>query len=200
MIERHLRGGDKERLPASDFVAGVYPLLFDGTCWFLAADFDKENWAADATAMLETCRTKEIPAALERSRSGNGGHIWIFFSQPIPAHTARQLGAAIVTETMERRPDIGFGSYDRFFPSQDTMPIGGFGNSIALPLQRSAREHGNSVFIDEDLRPYEDQWAFLSCLPRLSAVLALQIVAEAETPRPGVGLSTNAPALFPSSR
>lgn len=79
VIERHLRGGDKERLPASDFVAGVYPLLLDGTCWFLAADFDKENWAADATAILETCRAKEIPAALERSRSGNGGHIWIFF-------------------------------------------------------------------------------------------------------------------------
>ena len=123
MIERHLRGGDKERLPASDFVAGVYPLLLDGTCWFLAADFDKENWAADASAMLETCRAKEIPAALERSRSGNGGHIWIFFSEPIPARTARQLGSAMVTETMERRPEIGFGSYDRFFPSQDTMPL-----------------------------------------------------------------------------
>jgi superfamily II DNA or RNA helicase len=181
MIERHLRGGDKERLPASDFVAGVYPLLLDGTCWFLAADFDKENWAADATAMLETCRAKEIPAALERSRSGNGGHIWIFFSEPIPARTARQLGSAIVTETMERRPEIGFGSYDRFFPSQDTMPIGGFGNLIALPLQRGAREHGNSVFVDEGFRPYEDQWAFLSSLPRLSAEAALQIAAEAET-------------------
>jgi hypothetical protein len=179
-IERHLRGGDKDRSSTGDFVAGVYPLLCDETCWFLAADFDKESWAADTTAMLETCRAKGIPAALERSRSGNGGHIWIFFSEPIPARTARQLGSAIVTETMERRPEIGFGSYDRFFPSQDTMPIGGFGNLIALPLQRGAREHGNSVFVDEGFRPYEDQWAFLSSLPRLSAEAALQIAAEAE--------------------
>ena len=144
------------------FVAGVYPMLPDETCWFLAADFDKESWAADALAMVETCQAKGVPAALERSRSGNGGHVWIFFSEPVPARTARQLGAAIMTETMERRPEIGFASYDRFFPSQDTMPVGGFGNLIALPLQRRAREHGNSVFIDEDLRPYDDQWAFLS--------------------------------------
>ena len=116
IIEKHLRGGDNLRPSAGDFVAGVYPLLPDETCWFLAADFDKESWAADALAMLETCRAKGVPAALERSRSGNGGHVWIFFSEPIPARTARQLGAAIMTETMERRPEIGFASYDRFFP------------------------------------------------------------------------------------
>ncbi len=156
IIEKHLRGGDGSRTFGGDFVAGVYPLLPDETCWFLAADFDEENWAADALAMLETCRAKGVPAALERSRSGNGGHVWIFFSEPVPARTARQLGAAILTETMERRPEIGFGSYDRFFPSQDNMPVGGFGNLIALPLQRRARELGNSVFIDEGLRPYED--------------------------------------------
>ncbi|MGO8912535.1 MAG: TOTE conflict system archaeo-eukaryotic primase domain-containing protein, partial [Bradyrhizobium sp.] len=180
MIERHLRGGDS---PATgrDFVAGVYPLLPDETCWFLAADFDKENWAADALAVIDTCQAKGISAALERSRSGNGGHVWILFSEPILARVARQLGAAIITETMERRPKIGFASYDRFFPSQDTMPIGGFGNLIALPLQRSARQKGNSVFVDRDLRPYEDQWAFLSSLPRLSADAAAQIAAEAET-------------------
>lgn len=131
--------------------------------------------------MIDTCQAKGVPAALERSRSGNGGHVWIFFSEPISARTARQLGAAIVTDTMERRPEIGFASYDRFFPSQDKMPIGGFGNLIALPLQRKAREHGNSVFIDKDLRPYDDQWAFLSSLPRLSADAASQIVADAET-------------------
>ena len=94
---------------------------------------------------------KGIPAALERSRSGNGGHVWIFFSEPVPAETARQLGAALITETMENRPEIGFTSYDRFFPNQDTMPIGGFGNLIALPLQRKARENGNSVFVDREL-------------------------------------------------
>ena len=181
VIDKHLRGGDHPRSPTSDFVAGVYPLLHDETCLFLAADFDKENWAADAMAMVDTCRAKGIPTALERSRSGNGGHVWIFFSEPVPARTARQLGSAILTETMERRPEIGFSSYDRFFPNQDTMPIGGFGNLIALPLQRKPRENGNSVFIDDSLRPYEDQWAFLSSLPRLSGDIASQIVAEAET-------------------
>jgi superfamily II DNA or RNA helicase len=180
VIEKHLRGGNSLQSSAGDFVAGVYPLLPDETCWFLAADLDKKSWAADALAMIETCHAKGIAAALERSRSGNGGHVWIFFTEPIPARTARQLGAAIVTDTMERRPEIGFASYDRFFPSQDTMPIGGFGNLIALPLQRKAREHGNSVFIDKELRPYEDQWAFLSSLPRLSAGAASEIVADAE--------------------
>jgi superfamily II DNA or RNA helicase len=179
VIDRHLRGGG-QKVSDSDFVAGVYPLLPDGTCWFLAVDFDKECWAADAAAFVETCHAKGIPAALERSRSGNGGHVWIFFSEPIAARTARQLGAAILTETMERRPEIGFESYDRFFPSQDTMPTGGFGNLIALPLQRRAREGGNSVFIDKELRPYDDQWAFLSSLPRFSADIATRIVAEAE--------------------
>ena len=121
IIDKHLRGGDGRQA----FVAGVYPMLPDETCWFLAADFDKESWAADARAMVETCNAKGVPAALERSRSGNGAHVWIFFSEPVPARTARQLGAAIMTETMERRPEIGFASYDRFFPSQDTMPVGG---------------------------------------------------------------------------
>ncbi len=179
-IERHLRGGDSLRSSTGDFVVGVYPLLPDETCWFLAADFDEESWAADALAMVETCRAKGVPAALERSRSGNGGHVWIFFSEPVPARTARQLGAAMLTETMERRPEIGFASYDRFFPSQDTMPVGGFGNLIALPLQRRARELGNSVFIDKDLRPYDDQWAFLAAMPRLSANAASEIVGDAE--------------------
>lgn len=178
IIEKHLRG--RGNLREGDFVAGVYPLLRDETCWFLAADFDKESWADDARAMLDTCRAKGIPAALERSRSGNGGHVWIFFSEPVPARTARQLGAALITETMENRPEIGFTSYDRLFPNQDTMPIGGFGNLIALPLQRRARESGNSVFIDGDLRPYDDQWAFLSSLRRLSADAALRIADEAE--------------------
>ena len=177
IIEKHLRGGDAR---SGDFVAGVYPLLQDETCWFLAADFDKESWADDARALLETCRAKGIAAALERSRSGNGGHVWIFFSEPVPARTARQMGSALITETMDNRPEIGFASYDRFFPNQDTMPLGGFGNLIALPLQRKAREIGNSVFVDEDLRPYDDQWAYLSSLPRLSVDTVFRIADEAE--------------------
>jgi len=177
IIEKHLRGGDAR---SGDFVAGVYPLLQDETCWFLAADFDKESWADDARALLNICHAKGIGAALERSRSGNGGHIWIFFAEPVPAKIARQLGAALITETMEKRPEIGFASYDRFFPNQDTMPLGGFGNLIALPLQRKARKIGNSVFVDKDLQPYDDQWAYLSSLPRLSADAAFRIADEAE--------------------
>ena len=180
IIEKHLRG-EGARASGGDFVAGVYPLLPDETCWFLAADFDEESWAADVLAVLETCQAKGVPAALERSRSGNGGHVWIFFSEPVSARTARRLGAAMLTETMERRPEIGFASYDRFFPSQDTMPVGGFGNLIAMPLQRRARELGNSVFVDQDLRPYDDQWAFLAAMPRLSAKAAAEIVDDAET-------------------
>jgi len=177
IIERHLRGGEPR---SGDFVAGVYPLLQDETCWFLAADFDKESWADDTRALLAICRAKGIAAALERSRSGNGGHVWIFFSEPVPARIARQLGAALITETMENHPEIGFTSYDRFFPNQDTMPLGGFGNLIALPLQKKARENGNSVFVDDDLRPYDDQWAYLSSLPRLSAGEVFRIADEAE--------------------
>lgn len=177
IIARHLRGGSAA---SSNFVAGVYPLLADGTCWFLAADFDKHDWISDATAFLETCQAKQVTAALERSRSGNGGHVWIFFDQPVPAVAARQMGAALITETMERRPEIGFASYDRFFPNQDTMPLGGFGNLIALPLQGRARDTGSSVFIDESLSPYADQWAFLSTLARNPVDIILQIASEAE--------------------
>lgn len=177
VIERHLRGDDGR---GGDFVAGVYPLLLGDTCWFLAADFDKASWAEDANALLETCRVKGVPAALERSRSGNGGHVWIFFSEPVSARLARQLGSVLITETMERRPEIGFASYDRLFPNQDIMPLGGFGNLIALPLQNTARKAENSVFVDASLRPYDDQWAYLSSLPRLSAAAVTQLVEAAE--------------------
>ena len=132
---------------------GVYPLLQDDTCWFAAMDFDKKTWETDATAFLETCYGLDIPAALERSRSGNGAHVWIFFAEPIPASLGRRLASALLTRIMERRYTMGLDSYDRLFPSQDTMPKGGFGNLIALPLQRGPRENGNSVFIDNQLRP-----------------------------------------------
>lgn len=177
IIERHLRGDDGR---GGDFVAGFYPLLLGDTCWFLAADFDKASWAEDANALLETCRIKGVPAGLERSRSGNGGHVWIFFSEPVSARLARQFGSVLITETMERRPEIGFASYDRLFPNQDIMPLGGFGNLIALPLQNTARKAGNSVFVDAFLRPYDDQWAYLSSLPRLSAAAVTQLVEAAE--------------------
>jgi superfamily II DNA or RNA helicase len=180
VIASHLRGADQGRPGGTEFVAGVYPILLDETCWFLTADFDGDEWSTDALAYMETCRLKSVPAALERSRSGKGGHAWIFFSQAIPARDARQLGAALLTETLERRPELGFGSYDRLFPSQDTLPQGGFGNLIALPLQRRAREYGNTVFVNNNLIPYQDQWAFLASLPRLNPRSLSNLISEAE--------------------
>ena len=143
----HLSGRDDD---GRDFVMGVYPMLQDETCFFLAADFDKSHWQEDARAILETCRSMDLATALERSRSGNGGHVWLFFEEAIPAALARRLGSHILTETMERRPDIGLDSYDRFFPNQDTLPQGGFGNLIALPKQKQPRKRGNSVFVDQE--------------------------------------------------
>ena len=150
VIGRHLRGRDVD---GKDFTMGVYPLLADETCRFLAIDFDKRTWHRDAAVFLATCRFRRVPAALERSRSGRGGHVWIFFTDPVPAASARRLGAWLVTESMEQNPDIGFESYDRLFPNQDTMPAGGFGNLIALPLQHSPRQSGNSVFLDDEFQP-----------------------------------------------
>lgn len=184
VIECHLRGEDWVRPNGSGntFIAGVYPLLFDDTSAFLAIDFDGESWIQDALAFVATCREVGVPCALERSRSGNGGHVWLFFSEPLAAAEARRLGSLLLTRTMNQRPEIGFNSYDRLFPSQDTMPSGGFGNLIALPLQRRAREAGNSLFVDENLQPREDQWAYLSSLRQLSAAeisnLILRIEAE----------------------
>ena len=186
VIEAHLRGEDRVRHNGrGDFVAGVYPLLFDDTCRFLAVDFDDESWSSDALAFLATCRELGVPAALERSRSGSGGHVWLFFTDAVPAFESRRLATMLLTRTMNRRPEIGFKSYDRLFPSQDTMPSGGFGNLIALPLQRRARESGNSVFIDDKLEPLPDQWAFLSTLHRLSSSEISVILAKAEADMPG---------------
>ena len=160
------------------FHFGVYPMLPDETCWFLAVDFDKKSWMQDVAAFRDATRAKGVPVAIERSRSGNGAHAWIFFAEPVPAADARRFGTLLVTATMDRCPDIGFDSYDRFFPSQDTMPAGGFGNLIALPLQSRPRENGNSVFVDDDFRPYDDQWAYLSTIRRLSRGELMSIVAE----------------------
>jgi superfamily II DNA or RNA helicase len=178
VLHSHLRGKGSSD---SDFTAGVYPMLVDETCWFLAADFDKKSWEQDVTAFRDTAQTKGIPVAIERSRSGSGAHAWIFFAEPVPAADARRLGTVLITATMDRCPDIGFDSYDRLFPSQDTMPSGGFGNLIALPLQNRPRESGNSVFLDDNFRPHGDQWAYLSTVKRLSRAEVMSIVAEAAT-------------------
>ena len=150
VIRRHLSG---------EITIGVYPMLLDETCRFLAVDFDGDGWSADALAFLEICRMKHLPAALERSRSGNGGHVWMFFAEAIPASLARRLGSHILTEATARQPQTKFASYDRFFPNQDTLPRGGFGNLIALPLQKEPRAEGNSVFVDDSLNGVQ-HWGY----------------------------------------
>ena len=168
IIRNHLKGEDPNDRMARDYTIGVYPFLVDETCWFLAVDFDKSTWIEDAKAYLETCKSFQVPAVLERSRSGNGGHVWIFFEIPVPVIQARKLGTFLLTKTMNQRPEIGMDSYDRLFPSQDTLPRGGFGNLIALPLQKKPRERNNSVFVDQDLNPNSDQWVFLSSIQKMN--------------------------------
>jgi len=180
VIRNHLLGKDPQSYSKREFTVGIYPLLPDETCWFLAIDFDKATWMDDVSAYLETCVNLHVPASLERSRSGNGGHIWIFFSEPIAASLGRQLGSFILTETMRRRPEIGFDSYDRFFPNQDTMPRGGFGNLIALPLQKGPRECGNTVFLDDKFAPRPDQWAYLSSIQHMSRAEVEDVVQKAD--------------------
>ncbi len=171
-------------------VMGVYPLLEDETCWFLAADFDKSTWTEDVSAFTKTCRRVGLPAAVERSRSGNGAHVWFFFSSPVPATTARKMGCYLITETMSRRHQLSMKSYDRLFPSQDTMPRGGFGNLIALPLQHEPRKEGNSVFLDENLQPHADdqQWAYLASVPRIDPATVETIAREATSQGSVVGV------------
>ncbi len=177
VLRRHLSGQDEQ---GRSFVMGIYPMLQDETCYFLVVDFDRDRWQEDAGAILETCRRFDWPVALERSRSGQGGHVWFFFEEAIPAILARKLGSHLLTETMETRPDIGLASYDRLFPNQDTLPKGGFGNLIALPLQKRSRDRGNSVFVDETLNPFPDQWGFLSSLRKIGRSRVEALVREAE--------------------
>ena len=177
VIRWHLSGRDSTGKP---FVMGSYPLLVDETCHYLAADFDGDAWRDDIGAFAGTCRQLGIPVAVERSRSGNGGHAWFFFSEAVPAVLARRMASWILTETMETRPEIGLRSYDRLFPNQDTMPRGGFGNLIALPLQRQARERGNTVFLDDSFTPHDDPWAYLDGLPRIRRAQLEAWVRDAE--------------------
>jgi superfamily II DNA or RNA helicase len=171
-IEEHLRG--KESI-------GVYPLLEDDTCWFVACDLDGRTWPLDALAFLETCAEQGVPAALERSRSGEGAHVWIFFAVPVPAVAARRLGALLLRETMARRAEFDLASYDRLFPNQDFLPKRGFGNLIALPLQGRCRRQGTSVFVDPaTLEPWPDQWAFLSLVERLAPERLDRLLAVSE--------------------
>lgn len=164
---RHLEGKDEYCCD----VVGLYAIMQDNNCAFLCADFDDKNckygYKEDVLAYVGVCREWLIPYAIERSRSGNGAHVWIFFEAPLPASKARRLGNAILTEAMTRNGQMSFNSYDRFFPNQDYLPEGGFGNLVALPLQGQARRKQNSVFVDNDFLVYKDQWAFLYNLKKI---------------------------------
>uniref|UniRef100_I2Q4F5 DNA/RNA helicase, superfamily II n=1 Tax=Desulfovibrio sp. U5L TaxID=596152 RepID=I2Q4F5_9BACT len=148
---------------------GVYPLLSDDTCYFLAADFDDASWQEDAKAFMQSCQELDIPAYLEISRSGKGAHVWIFFAEAVSAREARRLGAALISHTCDRTRQLSLSSYDRIFPNQDTLPKGGFGNLIALPLQKVPRNSGHSVFVDDNFIPFADQWALLASIRPLSS-------------------------------
>ena len=159
--------------------AGLYPLIDGDRCWLLACDFDKGSWMLDALAFVGVCAEVGVPAVLERSRSGNGAHVWIFFDRPVAASTARRLGTGLLRETMAVRAEVDLGSYDRLFPSQDFVPQRGFGNLIALPLQGQCRKAGTTVFLDPaTMEPWLDQWAFLASIRRLSESDA-KVIADA---------------------
>lgn len=196
---------NKALLPVDDHVIlghlngehtiGVYPLLQDDTCWFVAADFDEASWREDVLSFSETARSMNLPVAIERSRSGNGAHAWFFFAEPISASHARRMASFILTETMSQRRELSMRSYDRLFPSQDTLPKGGFGNLIALPFQRTPRQAGNSLFLSDklELLNWQEQWRLLASVPRLAARFVIELAEEATRSNRvlGVGLPSD---------
>lgn len=159
-------------------VVGLYPLLPDNSCYLLAADFDKTGWQDAVKAMAEACKNFDIPHAIEISRSGNGAHLWVFFSEAVPAGEARLLGFSLLDKAMEFYPSLSFDSYDRLFPNQDIMPEGGFGNLIALPLQKGVRVSGNTCFVDQNLQIVSDQWSHLSQLKTVSKQDLSELISQ----------------------
>jgi superfamily II DNA or RNA helicase len=144
--------------------------LLDGDrCCWLSADFDGQAAMLDALAYIKAARALGVPAGLEVSRSGLGAHVWIFFTEPLPAEMARRLGSGLLREAIALRGRMSLSSYDRLFPSQDVLPDGGVGNLIAAPMQGRLRRDGATVFLDlATMEPHEDQWAYLSTLSRMS--------------------------------
>ena len=162
VIKKHLLG---------QHVVGIYPILPDNTSYFIAADFDEENWLTDSKSFIRVCEKVGLSAYLERSRSGNGGHAWIFFSESYPCYKSRQIVLELIRKVFyfsEFEKEV---SFDRLFPNQDMLSKAGFGNLIALPLQGKSTESGNAVFVDpETTLPFSDQWQFLSGIKKHSVM------------------------------
>lgn len=197
---------DRRYLPLTDEVVtahltgdlhlGLYPLLpGDETRW-LAADFDGQAAMLDALAYLKAARAVGAPAALEVSKSGVGAHVWIFFTEPVPAAMARQLGTGLIREAIALRGRMDLRSYDRLFPSQDVLQTSGIGNLIAAPLNGKRRKDGTTVFLDlASLEPHEDQWAYLSSLDRLSSRQVKRLAERVGSPVVGVAVTASRPTM-----
>ncbi|WP_331553041.1 TOTE conflict system archaeo-eukaryotic primase domain-containing protein [Acetobacterium sp.] len=158
-IEKHLRG---------ETFLGVYPMIQNDQCYFVAIDFDEASWENDLKAVSEACLLNGISAHAERSKSGNGGHLWFFFNEAVKASLARKFALHMLSEAMNLCKNIGFDSYDRLFPSQDFLQKEGFGNLIALPLNGNARKQNNTEFMDQGLKPIEDQWNYLAHVKKIT--------------------------------
>lgn len=169
IIMAHLQGGTEQRPQ----IIGIYPLLEDETCRLLVFDFDDhdseiEHWREDVDALRRICDMNKVPVLVERSRSGKGAHVWMFFEENIPASVARTFGSALLTQGAKQVNQKSFASYDRMIPAQDHMPEGGLGNLIALPLQGHALKQGNSAFVNADWTPYANQWQTLLDVKKIS--------------------------------
>jgi len=165
---------------------GVYPLLTDNTSWFIVADFDKKDWKEQSVKAIAVCKENGIPAYLERSRSGNGGHVWIFFEQPYPAIKSRKVLLNLFEQAGVFSKFDKNTSFDRLFPNQDYLSGKGFGNLIALPLQGEALQKGNSCFIDlRTFTPFQNQWQFLKSIKRVSTIHLDRVLEELSKERVG---------------
>jgi len=154
-------------------VIGLYPLLPDNSSWFIAADFDesqsgKISWQEEVKIFMDTCEKYKLPVYLERSRSGQGGHVWLFFENNYPAYKVRRIMLCILESIGIISPFDKNSNYDRLFPNQDSHSGKGLGNLIALPLEKKSLDNNNSCFIDADsYMPYPDQWSFLQTIKKV---------------------------------
>lgn len=190
LLREHLEG----HKPDGTDVIGIYPMLADETCYFIVFDFDNhdkkketnedegansdDTWIEDVNAMREICKANGIDALIERSRSGKGAHVWMFFEEAIPVPMARKFGMALLTKGAESVNQTNFHSYDRMLPAQDKMPVGGLGNLIALPLQGQALRNGNSAFIDETWNVISDQWERMRAVKKNSPKFVEEKIKE----------------------